>query len=54
MIDIDPEAHVTIFDYVGLRDYIASLFESPVDVADRDALKPHLRAPTVRDALYAF
>jgi predicted nucleotidyltransferase len=54
MIDIDPEAHVTIFDYVGLRDYIASLFESPVDVVDRDALKPHLRAPTVRDALYAF
>jgi uncharacterized protein len=54
IIDIDPEAHVTIFDYVGLKDYIASLFESPVDVIDRDALKPHLRAPTVQDALYAF
>jgi predicted nucleotidyltransferase len=54
IIDIDPESHVTIFDYVGLRDFIASLFESPVDVIDRAALKPHLRAPTVRDALYAF
>jgi uncharacterized protein len=54
VIDIDPEAHVTIFDYVGLRDYIAGLFEGRVDVIDRDALKPHLRAPTVRDALYAF
>ncbi len=54
MIDIDPQAHVTVFDYVGLRDYIATLFEGPVDVIDRDALKPHLRAPMVRDALYAF
>jgi uncharacterized protein len=54
MIDFDPEAHVTLFDYVGLRDYIASLFDGPVDVIDREALKPHLRAPTARDAVYAF
>ncbi len=54
MIDIDPDAHVTLFDYVGLQDYIASLFESSVDVIDRDALKPHLRAPAVQDARYAF
>jgi hypothetical protein len=26
VIDIDPEAHVTLFDYVGLQDYIAGLF----------------------------
>ena len=24
MIDIDPEAHITLFDYVGLQDYIAT------------------------------
>jgi predicted nucleotidyltransferase len=54
MIDIDPEAHVTLFDYVGLKDYIASLFDVPVDVIDREALKPHLRAPTARDVVYAF
>jgi uncharacterized protein len=54
IIDIDPDAHVTLFDYVGLKDYIASLFDRPVDVVDRDALKPHLRAPTARDAVYAF
>jgi predicted nucleotidyltransferase len=28
--------------------------EGPVDVIDRDALKPHLRAPSARDAVYAF
>ena len=54
MIDIDPEAHVTLFDYVGLKDYIASLFDGQVDVIDREALKPHLRAPTARDVVYAF
>jgi predicted nucleotidyltransferase len=54
LIDIDPEAHVTLFDYVGLKDYIAGLFDRPVDVIDREALKPHLRAPTARDAVYAF
>ena len=54
LIDIDPEAHVTIFGHVGLKEYIASLFDGPVDVIDREALKPHLRAPTTRDAVYAF
>jgi uncharacterized protein len=54
MIDIDPEAHITLFDYVGLQDYIASLFDGPVDVVDREALKPHLRTPMVPDVVYAF
>jgi uncharacterized protein len=54
MIDIDPEAHVTLFDYAGLKDYIASLFDGPVDVIDREALKPHLRVPAPQNMLYAF
>jgi uncharacterized protein len=54
MIDIDPDAHVTLFDYVELESYIASLFDVPVDVIDRDALKPHLRTPVQRDVVYAF
>ena len=54
MIDIDPDAHVTLFDYAGLRAYIAGLFDGPVDVIDREALKPHLRAPATQNMLYAF
>jgi uncharacterized protein len=54
LIDIDPKAHVTLFDYVGLTDYIAGLFDAPVDVIDREALKPHLRVPAERDTVYAF
>jgi hypothetical protein len=36
------------------KEYIASLFQRPVDVIDRTALKPHLRTPSARDAVYAF
>ncbi|HTI84227.1 MAG TPA: nucleotidyltransferase family protein [Acetobacteraceae bacterium] len=54
MIEISPEAHVTLFDYVGLKDYIASLFDGPVDVVDREGLKPYLRPVATADAIYAF
>jgi uncharacterized protein len=54
LIEFDPNAHVTVFDYVGVKDFIASLFSQPVDVIDREALKPYLRAPSERDAVYAF
>src|SRR5216684_1112471 len=30
MVDIDPEAHLTVFDYAGLKEYIAGLFDGPV------------------------
>jgi predicted nucleotidyltransferase len=54
MVEIDPEAHLTVFDYVGLKDYIASLFDGPVDVVNRDGLKLHVRPVATADAIYAF
>ena len=54
MVEIDPEAHLTVFDYVGLKDYIASLFDGPVDVVNRDGLKPYVRPAATADAIYAF
>jgi predicted nucleotidyltransferase len=54
MIEYEPEAQATIYDYVALKDYIAQLFEGPVDVVDRDGLKPHARLPATADAIYAF
>jgi predicted nucleotidyltransferase len=54
MIDIEPEALVSIYDYVGLKDYIAGLFEGPVDVVDREGLKPYVRPTATADAVYAF
>lgn len=54
LIDFDPLARVTIYDYVAVKDDIAALFEQPVDVVDREGLKPHLRQPVARDLIYAF
>ncbi len=54
MIEVDPEAHISMFGYVGLKDYIAGLFEGPVDVVNREGLKPHVRPAVTADAIYAF
>jgi predicted nucleotidyltransferase len=54
LVEFEPGAEGSIYDYMRLKDYIAGLFERPVDVIDRDALKPHLRVPSARDAVYAF
>jgi predicted nucleotidyltransferase len=54
LVEFEPGAEGTIYDYMRFKDYVASLFQGPVDVIDRAALKPHLRAPSSRDAVYAF
>ncbi|MGB8277454.1 MAG: nucleotidyltransferase domain-containing protein [Methylovirgula sp.] len=54
MIEIDPEAVQDVYAYVGLKNYIAGLFTGPVDVIDREALKPSVRPPVEADAVYAF
>jgi len=54
MIEVDPKAHITVYDYVVLKEYIASLFEGPVDVVSRDGLKPYVGPAATVDAVYAF
>ncbi len=54
LVEFEPGAEGSVFEYVRFKEYVASLFEGPVDVIDRAALKPHLRAPSARDAVYAF
>jgi predicted nucleotidyltransferase len=54
MVEIDPGAHVTIFDYVGIKEYIAGLFDGPVDVVSRGGLKPYVKPAVTADAVYAF
>jgi predicted nucleotidyltransferase len=54
MVEFDPAAHVTVFNYAGLKDYIASLFDDPVDVVSREGLKPYIRPAATTDAIYAF
>jgi predicted nucleotidyltransferase len=53
-IEIDPDAPVGVWEYEGIKGYVASLFEGPVDVVDRAALKPYVRPAATGDAIYAF
>ena len=54
VIDIDPAADLSVYDYVGLKRYIANLFDGPVDVVSREGLKPWVRPAATAYAVYAF
>ena len=54
MVEIAPDAPVGVFEYVGITQYIGDLFAVPVDVANRESLKPLVRPSAERDAVYAF
>jgi uncharacterized protein len=54
MIEIAPGAHMDLFQYVGIVQYIEELFPVRVDVANRDGLKDLVRPRVERDAIYAF
>ncbi len=54
MIEIAPSARIGVYEYVGLKEYIASLFDGPVDVVNHDGLKPYVKPAATADAIYAF
>jgi uncharacterized protein len=54
MIEIDSNAHIGVFDYVGLKDDIAEFFDGCVDVVSREGLKSYIRPAALADAIYAF
>jgi predicted nucleotidyltransferase len=53
-VELDPAAHLGVWGYAGLKEYIATLFDGPVDVVDREALKPWVAPAATADAIYAF
>jgi predicted nucleotidyltransferase len=54
LVDFEPSAKITIYDYVAIKNDIGDLFGHAVDVIDRRGLKPHLQQPVARDLVYAF
>jgi len=54
LVEIDPDAHIGVWGYAGLKDYIANLFDGPVDVADLACLKPWVAPSAIAEAMYAF
>ena len=59
LIDLDPDKPIGLFDYAAIKLYIAALFDvdtldGPIDVVNRENLKPRLRSNILRDAIHAF
>ncbi len=54
MVEIAPDANIGLYQYVGIIHYLEDLFPMPVDVANREGLKPLVRPSAERDAIYAF
>ena len=54
MVEIAPDSRMDLFRYVGIVQYLEELFAAPVDVANREGLKPSVRPSAERDAVYAF
>ena len=54
LVEIDPQASLSVNDYVGLKEFIASLLDGPVDVVMKDSLKPYVKPAVTADAVYAF
>ena len=54
MIEVDPAAGIGVYEYVGIKEYVARLFDVRVDVVSRDGLKPYVKPTATQDALYAF
>jgi len=54
IVELNPTAHLGVWGYAGVVEYVSTLFEEPVDVAQKAALRRHVRPSAERDAVYAF
>jgi len=54
MIEVDPAARIEVYEYVAIKDYIAGLFDTRVDVVRHDRLKSYVGPAAAEDAIYAF
>ena len=54
LIEFEPDARVTLYDYAAVKRLIGELLGGQVDVVDRANLNRHIRAEVEREAVYAF
>jgi predicted nucleotidyltransferase len=54
-VRLDPaQKRIGIYEFVGIQQFIASLFAGRVDVIDRDWLKPYVKKHVEADIIDAF
>jgi len=51
LIEFGPDAHVGIFQFTDLQDYLERLLGRRVDLVTRTALKPQLRDRILKEAV---
>lgn len=54
MVEFSPDAAISVWAYVGLKDLIQGFFGERVDVVTRNGLNRYVRPTVEREALYAF
>jgi predicted nucleotidyltransferase len=54
MLEFEPEAYPSLWEYAGIKEYVAGLFQGPVDVVAREGLKQYVRPTALAEAVYAF
>lgn len=54
LVDLDPNAKLTLLDYVSLQSRLEKILCFPVDMVNRKTLKPFLRDHIVAEAVDAF
>ncbi|OHC74754.1 MAG: nucleotidyltransferase [Rhodospirillales bacterium RIFCSPLOWO2_12_FULL_58_28] len=54
LVDLDPDAELTLLDYVTLQSRLEEILCFPVDMVNRKTLKPFLRDNIIAEAVNAF
>lgn len=54
LVELDPEARMGVYAFVGLRRFVGDLFSEPVDLVTPGSLAPEPRRSMERDLVYAF
>jgi predicted nucleotidyltransferase len=54
LVEFDPEAHVGLFAFVRLLDFLADVMDTRIDLATPDALRPEMRDEILGEAVRAF
>lgn len=42
LIEFEPDARISLLDFIGIEDYISDLLSAKVDLVEKSALKPRI------------
>jgi len=54
LVELDPAAHVSLYDLMGIELRLTDIFKRKVDVVSKGGLRPRLDDSILRDAVSAF